>query len=333
MENSVPLDRFYVYFFYRGDSEVPFYIGKGCGGRIDGHEMCARNRATCKHLTCRIIRKEWHEGREIRKVKIAEGIPEKDAFQLEQFFISIGATYNWPLVNKTFGGEGVSGYQHTPGQRAERKRIAQHLRDTGKFEHLKTINIGRKHTPEVVRKRRQRVTEAWSNPELIEQQRQKQQERWSNPEEIAKQKERFADPAMRAKCGEANKGKESPITKDYEGFVSPDGVVHAPIHNLAAFCRQHGLQRSGMCLVAQGKQSQHLGWTRYPPIEKHPYKGAGFVSPVGEIYADIPHLSKFCEQHGISQQRMSQVSTGKIKSHKGWTRYDSEATQPSLFES
>lgn len=48
---------------------------------------------------------------------------------------------------------------------------------------------------------------------------------------------------------------------DWRGFVSPDGVVFQDIHNLAAFCREHGLLTTHMLKVHMGKRHQHRGWT------------------------------------------------------------------------
>jgi group I intron endonuclease len=50
--------------------------------------------------------------------------------------------------------------------------------------------------------------------------------------------------------------------KLYDGFVSPDGIEYRAVHNLAAFCREHGLLNSKMGQVATGKRKQHKGWRR-----------------------------------------------------------------------
>jgi hypothetical protein len=322
---------FYVYFFYRGESTVPFYIGKGCFARIDGHEMCARTHANCKHLTCRIIRKEWREGRDIRKVKIADGIPEQAAFDLERLYISIAAIYGWPLVNKTTGGEGVSGYQHTEEQKAERKLLAQRLRDEGKFDHLRTVNIGREQPLEERKRRGEILAQAWTDPELLAQKSQQSKEMWERPGHREKQHEAMSTPEVHAKLAYW-KGKESPKAKTYPGFVSPDGTIIEEVKNLTHFARQNGLQVSGMCLVAEGKQHAHLGWTRYPPLEKEPvYCGPGFVSPTGEIYTQIENISEFARRFDLPPNTMSEVNRGKRKSCKGWTKYNPDLDQPTLF--
>lgn len=45
-------------------------------------------------------------------------------------------------------------------------------------------------------------------------------------------------------------------------FVSPDGIRHENILNLAEFSRQHGLNKDAMSLVHNDKRIQHRGWTK-----------------------------------------------------------------------
>ena len=42
-------------------------------------------------------------------------------------------------------------------------------------------------------------------------------------------------------------------------LVSPNGEV-IEVTNMRKFCAEQGLSPSKMCLVVQGKQSQHKGW-------------------------------------------------------------------------
>ncbi len=51
------------------------------------------------------------------------------------------------------------------------------------------------------------------------------------------------------------------IARTWHGFVAPDGTVYRNIHNLAAFCREHGLTLSHMIKVYRGRRNQHHGWT------------------------------------------------------------------------
>jgi len=57
------------------------------------------------------------------------------------------------------------------------------------------------------------------------------------------------------------------LAKEYAGFVSPDGTIYAPVKNLRAFCRDHGLTYSEMNRLANGTRPKSKGWTRYEPKE------------------------------------------------------------------
>lgn len=98
---------FYVYILLRPENKEPFYVGKGCGGRHKRHvnELdISKNR----HKN-NIIKKILAAGNKVECIKVAEGLLEKDAFELEKFWIvKIGRAPVGPLTNQTNGGEGVS---------------------------------------------------------------------------------------------------------------------------------------------------------------------------------------------------------------------------------
>jgi group I intron endonuclease len=43
-------------------------------------------------------------------------------------------------------------------------------------------------------------------------------------------------------------------------LIAPNGDEHGPIHNLSAFCREHGLDQGSISLVIAGKAKHHHGW-------------------------------------------------------------------------
>lgn len=55
------------------------------------------------------------------------------------------------------------------------------------------------------------------------------------------------------------------MAKDWVGAVSPSGEIFAPIHNMNAFCIEHGLTSSNMLLLMHGKKESYRGWTRFDP--------------------------------------------------------------------
>ena len=96
-------DRFYVYLISRPNGQ-PCYVGKGFGKRFTKHFWRTHN----PHLA-NIIR---NAGGQLPVRKIAEDLPESEAFELERFLIEeISREVNGgPLINQTNGGEGISGF-------------------------------------------------------------------------------------------------------------------------------------------------------------------------------------------------------------------------------
>jgi len=96
------MNAFYVYAYFRPTGE-PCYIGKGKENRWSRHQRETSN----PHLR-RIIALA---GGSLSKIKVAEGLTEKEAFALEIVMIRlIGRRENGgPLVNLTDGGEGSTG--------------------------------------------------------------------------------------------------------------------------------------------------------------------------------------------------------------------------------
>lgn len=106
--------------------------------------------------------------------------------------------------------------------------------------------------------------------------------------------------------------------KTYVGFIAPDGIPVEPITNLAAFCREHGLDKTHMLAVAHSRLYSHRGWTYNNGRQRHQKVHSGFVSPDGAQTA-IADLAKFCRAHGLNPVHMHQVKNGQRRSHKGWT--------------
>jgi hypothetical protein len=116
-----------------------------------------------------------------------------------------------------------------------------------------------------------------------------------------------------------NSVRQREFIKTHDGFIDPDGRRVAPIRNLAAFCRDHGLDDTHMVAVARGRILAHRGWThargkkRVPPTMHK-----GFIAP-GGAHVRITNLSAFCRANGLARVHMFQLKSGKRPSHKGWT--------------
>ncbi len=106
---------FYLYGLFLGESDFPFYIGKGRGGRFRAH-LEPRLRKT-KSLKNHIINKAFAEGVVIVPRKLYECLDEETAFMMERSYIAhygrrdIGTGI---LANHSDGGEGPSGLKQSP---------------------------------------------------------------------------------------------------------------------------------------------------------------------------------------------------------------------------
>jgi hypothetical protein len=107
--------------------------------------------------------------------------------------------------------------------------------------------------------------------------------------------------------------------KTHDGFVDPDGKGVGPIRNLAAFCRERGLDNTHMAAVASARIVSHQGWThvrgrkRLPPLVH-----TGFIAPGGAVVR-ITNLSAFCRACDLCLVHMFELKGGRRPSHKGWT--------------
>lgn len=124
-----------------------------------------------------------------------------------------------------------------------------------------------------------------------------------------------------------NSIRQRDYMKTYEGFISPDGRPVGPITNLAAFCREHGLDNTHMVAVVHGRICSHRGWTHQNGRAKlpaaHPKTYGNFISPNGERVT-ITNLKLFSQEHGLNLRRMYEMASGGRKSHNGWTWRESD---------
>lgn len=116
-----------------------------------------------------------------------------------------------------------------------------------------------------------------------------------------------------------NSHRQRDYVKTYDGFITPDGSRAGPITNLAAFCREHGLDNTHMVAVARGRICSHRGWTHHNARRKiEPRVYTDFINSDGQ-QVPITNLKAFCREHKLEPVHMHEVKSGKRKSHKGWT--------------
>lgn len=152
--------KYYVYTLARPDGRV-FYVGKGCGNRIDAHEKEARKGADTHK--CRTIRKIWSEGGEVVKDIVFRTNDEQESFDYEIELIQAYGFSN--LTNGTFGGEGGRGnfYTKTPEQIEKSRQMirAYYSDESVRRAHGAKMRQYYADNPDV----RQRMLEAAQTPE------------------------------------------------------------------------------------------------------------------------------------------------------------------------
>ena len=117
----------------------------------------------------------------------------------------------------------------------------------------------------------------------------------------------------------ANSVRQREYVKTHYGFIDPAGLRMPPIRNLAAFCRNHGLDSTHMVAVAKRRILSHRGWTHLQGRTRLPAKvHKGFIAPGGAVVR-ITNLSAFCRACGLGTVHMFELKNGKRPSHKGWT--------------
>ena len=91
--------KFYVYEWYVVDTNEVFYVGKGCGNRL--------NRISCRNKFFQDI----YKSHKSKARKIYENLTEKEAFEKEIETIKYyKENTNYRLTNQTNGGEGTAGW-------------------------------------------------------------------------------------------------------------------------------------------------------------------------------------------------------------------------------
>src|SRR6266545_437257 len=113
-----------------------------------------------------------------------------------------------------------------------------------------------------------------------------------------------------------NSVRKRAYVKTYDGFIDPAGQPAGAITNLAAFCRERGLEKTHMVAVANGRICSHRGWTYENGKQKRKLKMyTEFVGP-DKKRVIITNLKEFCRENGLSAMHMYQLKSGKRKSHK-----------------
>lgn len=155
-QSSTSGDGYYTYALFRGDGRV-FYIGKGKRDRWSCHERDARNGRRGHKFS--IIRDMQARGVEVIKVKLHEGLTEAVAHEYEIALIkAIGRGRDGPLANLTDGGDGSSGFKHSPEGRIKLSTGHRGIKPSQEALAKRSASMcGRKASPETLAKLRGKI--------------------------------------------------------------------------------------------------------------------------------------------------------------------------------
>lgn len=232
-------------------------------------------------------------GKESLKFEILEIVPCDKLIEREQFWID---KLN-PEINKTIiATSGFLGRTHTEKSKtkmslAHKKRlknpevrerlrqaaIEQHKRQPngmkGKTqpeemkEHLRQKTLEQFSTKEAREKHSQIMSE-WMTDEMRQRisgskkgHKQSEQTKKKRGKALKKAWDKYTPEQRKERIKKISNGVVAAKAKCHGSFVSPDGIIHENVYNLAEFCRQHNLSSSKMILVKQGKRNHHRGWT------------------------------------------------------------------------
>ena len=202
MTDDAESENYYVYAYIRavtsknGKAGTPYYIGKGKGGR-----------ARAEHKTVRVPKDRS------RIVMIRENLIETEALELE---ISEIAKYGridsgtGILRNLTNGGEGSSGWVHTPEARAKNSAATKkYFEDPEARARQSAATKKYFEDPEARARQSAALKKARGTPEARARQSAAQKKYYEDPEARARQsaatKKYFEDPEARARKSAATK--------------------------------------------------------------------------------------------------------------------------------
>lgn len=132
---------YYVYALVDPRTSLPFYIGKGKGGRVFSHEM----EAGAESLTSdkiETIRRIQGEGNEVQKLILRHGLTEKESLLTESRLIDFLRRFDFKLDNIALGHH-TSAFGIMTTDEVRRKYMAPPLEELG--EGCVVVNINRSY--------------------------------------------------------------------------------------------------------------------------------------------------------------------------------------------
>jgi len=97
-------------------------------------------------------------------------------------------------------------------------------------------------------------------------------------------------------------------------LVSPSGEEHKG-KNIMSFCMKHGLDFRQISDLVKGKHRVANGWKTFTN-RKPKYE---LKSPTGKLFG-FDFIKKFSRQQNLSHHQLYKLFSGKITTHREWTR-------------
>jgi hypothetical protein len=158
MENKN--EHYYCYIFYDPRTGIPFYVGKGKGGR--GWRSKANKIVIGRIRELRVLGLE-------QIVRAKTGLTEAEAFMVEKLLIRIFGRKDidgGSLFNHTWGGEGISGYRHTAEHKSKMSVIHSGENNVSKRPEVKAKKLAAMNQPEAKARMSAALKIALNRPEV-----------------------------------------------------------------------------------------------------------------------------------------------------------------------
>ena len=246
---------YYVYGNYIFEYE-PFYVGKGCNGRMyahlqNGNQKLGKN----KHFTNKINKIRRVTGSDPFIIKVNEGITEDISFELERELICVIGRHDeklGPLCNHTDGGEGNKG---RIVNEETRKKLSKAQK--GKIVSKETLQkMSRSHgiTDEVLNKAKFLIDEGMPIHKIAE------IVSITHKTLLKHFKNDFTKRLQeRKKLTQEKKEYKKTKHKSKYRITYPDGTI-VEIHNLSKFSKENGFPKQGLHNLTRGRGNTYKGY-------------------------------------------------------------------------